>query len=200
MIHRLANDAVRTEDYAQARALSEEALAIARRLDDPKAEALAMSILGNAEAGEGNTDAAIELLRRAATLAEEACFPWWQGGALMDLTETALNAGRVDEAHDAVLEALPIVARLGDRLHVVWGLALLARILAAQGHEEAGGVCWGALEAEENRGPVGQWEMARHEYEEQLAPFSGAAFERGRTKGLQLSVDEVVAFALASSD
>ena len=67
--------------------------------------------ISRAEVGQGNTEEAIELLRRA--------------------------------AHDAVLEALPILARLGDRLQVVWGLAMLARILAARGHEEAGGVCWG---------------------------------------------------------
>ena len=110
--------------------------------------------------GQGNTEEAIELLRRA--------------------------------AHDAVLEALPILARLGDRLQVVWGLAMLARILAARGHEEAGGVCWGALEAEENRGPIGQWEAARPEYEQELAPYEGAAFERGRARGRLLSADEAV--------
>ena len=157
LIHRLAANAVRTGDYDQARALSEEALAIARRLDDPRAEALAMRVLGEAEAGQGNTDEAIELLRRAASLAEEVHFPWWQAGSLMSLTETALAAGRLDEAQNAALEALPIVSRLGDRLQVVWGLAMVARILAAQGHEEAGGMCWGVLEAEENRGPIGQW-------------------------------------------
>ena len=197
MMHRLASNAARTGDYAQAQALSEEALAIARRLGDPRAEALAMRVLGEAEANQGNTDEAIELLRSAASLAEEGHFPWWQGGSLMSLAETALGVGRLDDAHDALFEGLPILARLGDRLQLVWGLAMLARTLAARGHEEAGGVCWGALEAEEDRGPIGQWETARHEYEQELAPYEGAAFEQGRDRGRQLSVDEAVAYALS---
>jgi hypothetical protein len=130
-------------------------------------------------------------------VAETAHFPWWQGGSLMSLAETALGVGRLDDAHDALLEGLPILARLGDRLQLVWGLAMPARTLAARGHEEAGGVCWGALEAEENRGPIGQWETARHEYEQELAPYEGAAFEQGRDRGRQLSVDEAVAHALS---
>ena len=57
----------------------------------------------------------------------------------------------------------------------------------------------GALEAEENRGPIGQWEAARPEYEQELAPYEGAAFERGRARGRLLSADEAVAFVLSAN-
>jgi hypothetical protein len=60
----------------------------------------------------------------------------------------------------------------------------------------AGGVCRGALEAEENRGPIGQWETAGDDYVQELVPYEGAVFERGRDRGRQLSVDEAVANVL----
>ena len=40
------------------------------------------------------------------------------------------------------------------------------------------------------------WETARDDYVQELVPYEGAVFERGRDRGRQLSVDEAVANVL----
>ena len=197
MLHRIAVDEVRVGRLDEARALSEHGLAVARRSDDLRGQAMALRVLGQVEQGQGNDDQAIELFKRAGALAAESGFVWWHGGTLHDLAEIAVETGRLDEARDALLEALPIQMRLGDRLHLVYGLFLLGRVLAEQGREEQAGVLWGAVEAEERRGPIGQWEEAKPEFQQMLARYKGPELERGLELGRRLSLDEAVQSALS---
>ena len=77
----------------------------------------------------------------------------------------------------------------------IYLLALLARAAAEDGRLERAGELWGALEADEARGPIGQWEDEREAYAAPVLAHADDAFERGRSRGHARSLDEVVADA-----
>ena len=197
MLHRLAIDASRIGDDERAMQLSEDTLAVSRRLGDRKGEALALSNLGLVASKGGDGDRAIDLFRQSAQLANEVGFDWWEGGALLNLAEVAISAGRLDEAEEALAAALTIGKRVGDRQSLVYGLSLVARVLFDRGRPARAGLIWGAIEAEEARGPIGQWETDRQEVAELLLARPDPDFERGRAQGRGLSMDETVDYALS---
>ena len=72
------------------------------------------------------------------------------------LAEWSFEGGQADEAVRYGREAVELAQGIGDRMHGVYAIALLARIAAEDGRVEQAGLMWGALEAEEERGTVGQ--------------------------------------------
>jgi hypothetical protein len=82
--------------------------------------------------------------------------------------------------------------RVGERQCVVYSLALLARTAAEGGDPARAGRFWGALEREEERGPVGQWEAEREQYAVAVLARAGPEFERGLEEGRRLSLDAAV--------
>jgi hypothetical protein len=75
---------------------------------------------------------------------------------------------------------------LGDRQTTLYALALLARFATVAGKEERAGRIWGAIEAEESRGPVGHWEGEREQFASAVVVPS-AEFKAGRADGLSSS-------------
>ena len=82
-------------------------------------------------------------------------------------------------------------------MEAVYLLALLARIAAQDGRLERAGVFWGAIEAEEARGMIGQWEAEREAYAAPVLAHAGPEFERGREEGRRLSFEDGIARALS---
>jgi hypothetical protein len=111
---------------------------------------------------------------------------------LYDLTEWSLQLGRRAEARRFALDAFDASCAIGDRMRSVYLAALLARIEAEEGRAETAGVLWGAVEAEERRAPVGQWEDEREAYAAPVLDHAGEAFDRGRTAGAPLTLEEAV--------
>jgi predicted ATPase/class 3 adenylate cyclase len=200
MLHRLAANAQHGGDLDRAVALSNEALEISRRLGDRKGEAIGLGTLGNVAARKGDTDRAIELLTRSEELAGETGFLWWQAGNLLHLGEIAVESGRPMDAERWLRKGLLLTHHLGDRQQLVYGLALLARLAAEQGSAERAGRLWGAVEAEEQRGVIGQWENERDDYARKALARGGRELERGREAGRRLSLDEAVEIALAEPE
>ncbi len=196
LLHRLAIEASRVGDDERALQLSNDTLAASRRLGDRKGEALALTNLGLVASKDGDLDRAIELFRESALVAREVGFDWWEAGALLNVGDVALSAGRLDEADEALRTGVRIGQRVGDRQDLAYGLGLLARLAFLRGQLERAGVLWGGIEAEEQRGPIGQWEADRHEIADVLLARPDPDFERGRAEGLTLSLDEAVDRAL----
>ncbi len=88
----------------------------------------------------------------------------------------------------------------GERQRTVFSLARIAGIAARHEDSTRAGRLWGAIEAEEARGPIGVWEQQRDELAAPVLAVSGAEFERGRAAGRRLTLDEAVDYALASID
>ena len=196
MLHRLAVEATRRGASDEARRLAEESLETSRRLGDRKGEALALTNLGIIAQKEGDLDRAIDLYRRSAEAAHEVGFLWWEGGALLNVGDAAIEAGRLEEAEESLRAGVMITKRVGDRQHLVYGLALLARVAFDRDQLERAGLLWGAIEAEEERGRIGQWEADRDEIGDVLLSRPDPDFERGREEGRRLALDEAVERAL----
>jgi predicted ATPase len=196
VLHRLANGELARGNTAAARSLAEESGERLGRVGFPKGELLSLTTLGEIELEEGNHERGFQLLRKSARLADEIGFSWWKTTTLAIIAEHLVRQGRVAEAQQPARDALAEAHALGERQWRIFTLALLARMAAETGLAERAGRLWGAIESEEARGPVGQWEGERREYEVAVLAAAGQEFEAGRARGRSLTIDDAVKYAL----
>jgi predicted ATPase len=184
-------------DIAGAHALIDESQAINRRLGSRSTEAMTLGLLGEIAWTEGRSDDALELAARSAEAAAEVGFTWWQMHQVYHGSEWSLALGRTGEAEAYGRDALRLAVAIQDRQLIVYLLAILAGTAAAQGHLEKAGAGWGAVEAEEGRGRVGQWEAEREVYAARVLEHENEAFATGRVKGRRMTLSDAVDYALA---
>lgn len=122
-----------------------------------------------------------------------------QANSLLNRGGFALKLGRPIEATPSVLEGLVLAREINDRQWTFFALALAAWIAAEEGRAEHAGRLWGALEADADRTPVGQWELQRDEFATHVVSEK-PEFEGGLEAGRRLSLDEAVEEALHSID
>jgi len=194
-VHRLSVNATKAGDLVRARELLDECLAICQRRPDPKLVADAFVKLGWIEQLDGQRERALELWEEGATRCEEVGFTWMQASAVMSAADMADELGRTELAHQRAREALHLSRKCDDRQFTLFALALLARLAAKAGQADRAGRLWGAIETEESRGPVGQWESQRDELASNVLTPS-AEFEHGLSSGRSLSLEEAVEYAL----
>jgi hypothetical protein len=130
-------------------------------------------------------------------MAKEVGFLWWRAGMLSEAATYALELGRLDDASQWAREALVLSNQLGDRQRCIRALAKLSAVAAARDRFEAAGRLWGAIEAEEARGPTGAWQHARREYEQRVLSRRTPALEQGLAQGHTQSLDEAIQEALS---
>jgi tetratricopeptide (TPR) repeat protein len=145
----------------------------------------------------GRHDEALGVLEISAELAGAAHDWWWQGDALLSIAEYALELGRVDDAGRPARDGLALARKIGSRQSMVYGVALLAREAAASGQPARAGRLWGGLEAEVERGVVGQWEAAHDAFRAQVATLAGPGFHTGVAEGRGLGFDQVLEEAVS---
>jgi hypothetical protein len=78
----------------------------------------------------------------------------------------------------------------------IFALAVLAQLESRAGRAGRAGRLWGAIEAEELRGPLGHWDSEREEVASTVVSPS-QEFEQGRSSGRSLSLDEAAEYALS---
>jgi predicted ATPase len=196
LLHRIGISTMFVGDHEEARRLLDESLRKLRELGSARGEAEVMGALGYLQEKEGDPAAAIELFSSAAEVAADIGFTWWQIAMLQALDECLIQLGRIDEAEAAASQGLTLAREIGDRQASVYGLVQLAWIAALHGDEMRAGLLWGAVEAEEARAPVGQWENEREMYAERVTAGGGDELERGRRKGRGLSFEAAIEEAL----
>jgi tetratricopeptide (TPR) repeat protein len=197
-LHRLSFVAMRRNDAARAGELAADSLAGHRRSGGfPKGETQALGTLAWAARHEGDLEGALELLRESCELAEAAGFRWWLAGMRINIGVVSLELGRIDDARVSAQQALGMSHAMHDRRAVVYQLRLLAEIAAVAGDEQRAGTLLGAADAENERIPVGRY---IHEWRPtaSLDEHVGAEFQAGVETGRELSLDEAVAYALAT--
>ena len=196
---RLGHSALYRGDHTSARTLAEQSLAESRNFGDQMTESQSLGLLGDLECIQGDREHGIRLLKDSAALADEIGFTWWRVAMLGKLVDQELDAGLRAEATQHAREALRLAAAQGDRLRTVRGLARLARIESDSGaRPQHAGRLWGAIEAEENRGPIGAWDAERERFAQAVLAHAGPEFERGRDDGHALSLVDAVAEALGA--
>jgi predicted ATPase len=187
-------------DIAGAHALIDESQAINRRLGSRSTEAMTLGLLGEIAWTEGRSDDALELAARSGEAAAEVGFTWWQMHQLYHGSEWSLALGRTSEAEAYGRDALRLASAIQDRQLIVYLLAILSGTAAAQGHLEKAGAVWGAVEAEEGRGRVGQWEAEREDYAARVLDHENEEFADGRAEGRRMTLSDAVDYALADID
>jgi predicted ATPase len=196
-LHRLAVEAARRGDTERARALQEESLRLYQKVKSMKGEAVALYVFAQIEQRTGNHELAAGLFEQSASLAGEIGFTYWRAGMLLNLAELLLAQRRWAEADARLHEMLSLITGMGDRQRTIYGLALLARSAIETGRPERAGRLWGAIEAEEARAPVGQWEAERDTFAQLVLAHAGPEVERGRQEGARLTLNEAVQEILA---
>jgi predicted ATPase len=198
LLHRLGiSTLVHLQDPAAARKLLEESREHYRRAASDRGEAEVVGALGYIARDEGDVEGALELFTRAAELAVEMGFTWWEVGMLLAIVESLIELGRVDEAAPVARRHLELAREIGDRQQSVAALVMHAWIAARQGDVERAHLLWGAVEAEEQRGPIGQWESERDDYAAKIGIRSGGELDRARLRGRALSLQAAMDAALA---
>jgi predicted ATPase/class 3 adenylate cyclase len=198
MLHRLGVSKLATNESG-ARELLEESLHLSRRTGLRRCEGEAIGSLGVLERQDGHHERALEMFEESLEIARSVGFTWWEEGTLAEIAETLLLSGRAGEAEPRAQASLRLCVIIGERQHAVAVLALLAWIAVEKGELERAGRLWGAIEAEEERGPIGQWERYRDEYAEHVLPHRSPELERGLAEGRRLSFEAGIAEALEGS-
>jgi tetratricopeptide (TPR) repeat protein len=201
LLHRIA---ISTLVHLQAPAAARELLAESREhyrlAGSGRGESEVVGALGYVAKDEGDTEGALELFTRAAEIAAETGFTWWEIGMLDARVECLIELGRIDEAEPGAKRHLELARSIGERQHSVLGLALHAWIAARRGDLDRAQLLWGAVEAEEGRGAVGQWESERDVYAAKIGIRSDGELGRARIRGRGLSLQAAIDEALTPAD
>jgi predicted ATPase len=195
-LHRLGVDALMADDLPRARELLEQSMEMCGVRANPKLEADAIGKLGWVERYEGHPERALELFELSADRCERVGFTWMQANAVLDVADLSHELGRPEVAEERGREGLRLSVGLADRYFVVTALALLAGFAASRGDAARAGRLWGAIEAEEARGPLGQWEANRQTHETSVLVAAGPELEAARAAGRTLALDAAVEYAL----
>ena len=197
LLHRLGISTLSVrEDTVAARELLEESREHYRRAGSSSGESEVVGALGYVARDEGDIEGALELFTRGAELAAETGFVWWEIGMLAAIVESLIELDRVDEAVPPARRHLELSREIGDRQQEVIALVLHAWIAGRHGDLERAHRLWGAVEGEERRGTVGQWELEREKYAAKIGIRSGDELDHARMRGRGLSLQEAMEEAL----
>src|SRR5262249_36810153 len=136
LLHRIGiSTLVLDKDPAAARQLLLESREHHRRAGSNRGEADVSGALGYVARDEGDTEAALELFTRAAEIAEETGFIWWEIGMRAAMVEALIELDRVDEAEPVARRHLELSREIGDRQQLVMALVLHAWMAARRGDD-----------------------------------------------------------------
>ena len=144
--------------------------------------------------GENRPEEAVDLADRAADLAGEIGFRWWEAGSRLQAAEYALLAGL--PAGDRPQRGLAVAHEIGDRHLSCYGLAQLAWVAAEAGDAREAGMLWGAAQAVVERSPFDPFGADREVYEAHVLVVAGPEFEHASRVGRSMSLSDAVEYAL----
>ena len=191
----LGYSAMESGDLRRAARLLEEANVIRRRLGDMLGLARSLTMLGTvaARAGDRERSAALleESIRLCADLGDEATL----AAALNRRGDAASAAGEDEQACTDYTDALSIARGLGPRA-VVMSIGRVAALAAKRGAPEVASRLRGAITALRERYGIPD-AVAHDALREVDRRIGDTGFERARSEGERLSLDQAVDQALA---
>ena len=203
--HRLGVNLFAVGERERGRALLERSLERSRSRGFRINEGMVRGTLGMAEYREGNVERGLEMMAESAEQARGAGFRWWEVNNRNALAACMLELDRLAESEAYSRQAISVAAVMGDRRHIVQSLALLAAVAAHVGRARRAGLLWGAIEAEEQRGPLGHrprmalWEHEREKFAPIVLADPGPELEAGLKAGRILTLEQAVDEALADA-
>jgi len=194
-------DAAEAHDPDRAEALTEEAIALLRQLDEPVWEGLALRRLGEIVSRRGDQDGAAAWHEAAFAIWRRLDHPWGIPDALRTLADDALARGDVDTARVRYQASLVRWRDLRERLHMSGCFAGLARVALATGQTEAAARLFGvvgALDAAMGYAHPRELHAAiAAATDATRVALGAAAFDAAWKEGGALSLEQAVAEALA---
>jgi predicted ATPase len=203
-LNNLGNIAALQGDYAAARTLYAECLALRQALGDERGVALLLNNLGLVTEQQGDNAAARVLFEKSLTSFRKL-------GSKQSLLEPLNNLGRIVRkqgdyalAPPLFYESLTIGQEIDAKPDMAEALKEVAGLAAAQGEFKRAARLWGVAEAlrEAIGAPLPPDE--RPDYEREVAhvraQLDEAAFKAAWQEGRVMTLEEAVAFALASPD
>jgi predicted ATPase/class 3 adenylate cyclase len=199
LLFRIAYDEFRRGNYDAARALVAEGLDIHKRLGIRADEAQSLTLMAELAKVDGDPSQALALYKQSAERARESGFLWWLQSTLLSVVELTVEIGDLDDARAPLRESLELSRKILDRQGGVYALAVLAALEAMKRDPYRAGLFWGAVEADEQRGPIGQWETSgdRDTYSAAVFALDGDDLQRGLEEGRVLSLDDALDQAIA---
>lgn len=184
-------------DYADARTLIEESLAIYRELGDARGIGWALVDLGFLTRYEGDYLAATSLLEESVRLLRQVDDTEGLAAALGNLGFVARDEGDAALAEARLTESLALWRKLGDRVGFGWALTALGMVARAQGrsdvaraHLDESLAVWRELNDRQNTANVlstlaqlacdeGQYDLARSDLRNSVSIFVEVGDRRG---------------------
>jgi predicted ATPase len=203
--HRLGVNLFAAGKRQRGRALLERSLARSQERGFRINEGMVRGTLGMVEYREGNVERGLELMEESVALAREAGFRWWEVNNLNALAAYTFELDRLARSDAYSREAISVARVMEDRRHIIQSLALLAAVAARRGHARRAGLLWGAIESEEQRGPLSdrprmaRWDEEREKFTSVVLANPGPELERGLKAGRILTLDQAVGEALADA-
>jgi tetratricopeptide (TPR) repeat protein len=196
----LARIALRSDDFAEARRLCLEALAVSEGKADPLGRSSAVHVLGVTAQMSGELHEAREWMTERIALARELGSYAGLSMEASNLSMVERQLGNLDRAEELAREALDIFRQREDEWAIPYGLNSLAAVARDRGELERAAALIGAAEAlMEAQGAAWPPDERPH-YEQSVATLTEAMgpaeFERVRAAGHALPALEAVDFAL----
>jgi predicted ATPase/class 3 adenylate cyclase len=188
-------------DMDGGRARVQESVKIAREVGDDELLARSLAYDGYAAFMTDDLETARLILDEALALAEPMASIFGLGTAHHTVAQVARLQGRLTDAADHYRQSLQLLHELGDAASQTEPLQGLAAIAVATGDPERGVRVLGANAGIRERiggGPPPEWLRLGDPLGDAKRVLSDEAYQRAWDAGLQMSVDEAVADALAT--
>ena len=198
--HRIAFAAQHQGDLERAKRLASEALELDRRSGNRRDEALALNVLAMVAFQEGDRESGLRLALESASVAESLGFMWFRGVTLLAAAEWLVAGHELEAAIPVFLDGVGTLLSVQDRVNLPIALAAGAAIAAGRGDAARAGKLWGAVEVALEREPRASTTQGLRDYGPYVEPVRGADFDRGRTSGRTLSLEDAVRYALSDLD
>lgn len=186
--------------YERALQLGDEALALARKVDEPALIAQVLNIRGELTRVAGDDALAREAYEEGLELSTALGDEGYVSVFLANLSYLASHRGEYDEASRLIREALRICWALGRRLMAAWTVSELAGPEHGLGRSELGAVLVGAADDALHSLGTGRHPGDLPEHERVVAGLRAALgderYTRLHAEGARMSLDEVVALVL----
>ena len=123
-------------DFERAQELSEESLALARKIGDKRSKGYSLGILAVVKLRQGDYGRAVELCKEGLDLHREVGDKWGTATYLSILGQLALGQGNYKQAMALCNESLALFRAIGDRWGIAYSLLILGNVELDQGDYE----------------------------------------------------------------
>lgn len=195
--------ALSQNDYAEARSLKQEGVAICRELGDRSALGSSLIHLGHVELYAGDFPAARDLYQQALQIFTVLGDPIWTARAVGNLSNVTLELGDYATADRLAQESLQRYLDLGLEWELVGAIGIAAGVAAGLGQPERSIRLAGASAAQRERMGVSLPPLFKARFEQMVASARQALPEPVQTKaweeGQRMSLEQATEYALNNS-